>query len=984
MRNIATLCLSLLSLGLFAETQQEVELSLPNDSIIVLGNDTIKIDKDTVFRVKTPHLIVTKIKDEANETASKIQVSSNGESIFSTASTIKNDVEVSTSRVKPGIAIEDTLVISWKKLEWTIVTELEPEEKSSEQLANQGKLELANASITIGDIIISKDSESDVYYWPEDEKEVTITGVVMPTKLPERKELRITVNDESDPRCQFKLRYSDELENPISITTSDTLRICWNGEKWEILPAEKQSMNWIYLLAGAILLLFGIGGFLFWRHKQQANKGDKPNKKRDCEIQEIRNNNDSITIVYRLGSEPNASEISAELMSSDQTFKEALKVLPSQSGESIYDMTLYKTVKSGSYKLIVRFGDIEEISSFFVKENENIVAPVIPSLDPSKEQFADAFKKICVEYCHQEAIEAVAAKIMIGDFSSLCVEKGQPSAETETNADKYRVDFILERLGGDKEKNRAKLLNSAQTGDLLDEYSINKLQKIFKKYTEVKELFEQCDNDIEAFARVINPKLRTSGASSSLASCTFEELWKQINSVNNRATLKIRLFEWLKEKAQEKSIQLENINGLDDFISEYDSLKTQFRSNSNEEKLSQAEIIKKINLGNLPTAISGAFFGKLRDDLNALLSEEQKLSLNNLDELLKFAADNINAPKSDADVNAIATSRAQQLISEAESHSNAEIEKTKQEAEKQIKEANERASRAEQSAQSSKEKLEQKIQEYERDIEAEIQKADQRVQSKVDEYEQKLNEQKLLLEQQKAESEARLNNTIDEISNTLSVEKDAHAADVVKLQDFLAAYIDMIKQTFEVVNSSIKVAYNGPDKTIPLAQMVTKKIVKNNVFSFEDFEDSLNGVLQSSTGKSVAEVKDSLRTVFVNCLSEEMPTWIDVLARLHSYTKVPFIAEQFIKQGLDLSCVATAFQFTKSLLGILDIEITYPELFIDKFNRDDYEAKALRNIESYVEDINSHVTEENVIIDLHTVGFKVNGEIKELPVVSKF
>ena len=127
-----------------------------------------------------------------------------------------------------------------------------------------------------------------------------------------------------------------------------------------------------------------------------------------------------------------------------------------------------------------------------------------------------------------------------------------------------------------------------------------------------------------------------------------------------------------------------------------------------------------------------------------------------------------------------------------------------------------------------------------------------------------------------------------------------------------------------------------------------------------------------------------MRKCFVGCLDMKMPTWLDVLARLYLYSNVDFISAQFASKGINMTRVGEAFMATNTILSQIGVELIMPTLFADHYNEDKYDLKDIRNIDSYVDDIANHVKSPNEIIDLYTLGYKVEGVLKEKPIVSKF
>ena len=237
---------------------------------------------------------------------------------------------------------------------------------------------------------------------------------------------------------------------------------------------------------------------------------------------------------------------------------------------------------------------------------------------------------------------------------------------------------------------------------------------------------------------------------------------------------------------------------------------------------------------------------------------------------------------------------------------------------------------------------------------------------------------------------SQLKDELDAERNKLKNEKSAHGETVTKLEAYLNAYIDNMRDIFARVSDFV--ANAAKNKNEKLADFIADNILGNRIYGLTDFDEKLKKLLKEARCKNggvmpVDDVKQKVCDAFESCLSETDPTWIDMLARLYSYTQVDFLNEAFVKQGLDTKKIVVAFQSTQVLLGMLGIEITYPELFSDVFDQNIYKHKAGLNITGYLPDIEDKIqsrASEGVIVDLRTVGYKLNGEIKELPVVAKY
>ena len=263
-----------------------------------------------------------------------------------------------------------------------------------------------------------------------------------------------------------------------------------------------------------------------------------------------------------------------------------------------------------------------------------------------------------------------------------------------------------------------------------------------------------------------------------------------------------------------------------------------------------------------------------------------------------------------------------------------------------------------------------------------------------EDLEVKLKEEKDVLEaklnNEKEELQTKLTKEKDAIQELLDTEKDIHHQDLQKLHNYLEEYIKGIRTTFNLVSESLMQANKGNDA---MMKKIISDIVDNRTYSLDYFDEKLQGVLKDAesaeTMKSVEEVKAALSVVFEDCLKEDDPTWLDVLVRFYSYTQVRFLSDKLADLGIDVSRVVTAFQSTVVLLHQFGIEISYPKLFVDNYDSERHDQKQVLNILSYLPGIENDIREqigdnEKLIVDLRTVGYCVNGEVKEKPVVAKF
>ena len=362
---------------------------------------------------------------------------------------------------------------------------------------------------------------------------------------------------------------------------------------------------------------------------------------------------------------------------------------------------------------------------------------------------------------------------------------------------------------------------------------------------------------------------------------------------------------------------------------------------------------------------------------------EKKVTRGNIIELCSAA---INAPNSADEIEKKAEKLAEGIVKKSEmaiSRAEGQVEMLKE----QLKEAEVKINNA-------KETYSHNIETLKEQHKIALQEQETIFVKEKDDLETRHKEEKadleLKLTKEKEELEAKLLKEKEDVREMLNTEKDNHHHDLQKLHDYLEEYIKGIRTTFDLVSESLKHANNGNDA---MMKKIVSDIVDNRTYSLDYFDEKLQGVLKDAEStenlKSVEEVKVALGVVFEDCLKEDDPTWLDVLVRFYSYTQVRFLSDKLADLGIDISRVVTAFQSTVVLLHQFGIEIDYPKLFVDNYDSERHDQKQVLNILSYLPGIENDIREqagdnEKLIVDLRTVGYRVNGVLKEKPVVAKF
>ena len=245
------------------------------------------------------------------------------------------------------------------------------------------------------------------------------------------------------------------------------------------------------------------------------------------------------------------------------------------------------------------------------------------------------------------------------------------------------------------------------------------------------------------------------------------------------------------------------------------------------------------------------------------------------------------------------------------------------------------------------------------------------------------NQYNIKLEEEKTKQQKEFDNKIASINDELTTEKQQHLIDLSKLKDYCLATIADINSVMISVTTSINKAASGSSSD-GLKSLVFDSILDNDELGMESFFTQLNEVISNSEVKSIGEFKEEVKTILMQSFSTYRPTWIDVLTRLFLYSKEHFIAYQFVENELDLCEVGAAFYMAENLFKSFGIDLVYPKLFDESFDAEKYEDRSLRDIDSYVEGLVTHINKADAIVDLYMVGYQINGKLEKKPIVSRF
>lgn len=556
--------------------------------------------------------------------------------------------------------------------------------------------------------------------------------------------------------------------------------------------------------------------------------------------------------------------------------------------------------------------------------------------------------------------------------------------------------FIVDHLGKDDIVPLINKLIFVRLNGLFSSEKYTYLSKMWKERTNDGRI-----NDENKFWYDLNDAINTSRRSQSNSQQKLTSNYSLL-SVEQKKQIYSLVWSEFTRKCNESKVdwgELNDTRTLDSLIDFFKKLYMKDAANSDIDKI----IVDKVISSELPAVAATLIVEKISNEINdKVKTEELHITPTNQDELVAQIAEKLNSPLSSDKIDGIIEQKAEELskqkIADAQTSANEEIKALKEELE-QTKSNNEVLSKkidqkeneidtlkkekkdASDNYKRQKEDTERKHQEVIDSLKAAHTQALQDAEDKrISDLE---NQKKADLEEKKKAIDAIVLEK-ESVERTLDSEQNSHKADLSRLKESLSSYVILIKSTFDYSRNAIRTSYSKGKDDSKLSDFVNKNIINNKIYSFEDFESEFNNILANTDIVELASFKSKVRNCFVSCLEMKMPTWLDVLARLYLYSNVDFISAQFASKGINMTRVGEAFMAINTILSQIGVELILPILFSDHYTEEKYELKDIRNIDSYVEDIASHVKSTNEIIDLYTLGYKVDGVLKEKPIVSKF
>ena len=159
--------------------------------------------------------------------------------------------------------------------------------------------------------------------------------------------------------------------------------------------------------------------------------------------------------------------------------------------------------------------------------------------------------------------------------------------------------------------------------------------------------------------------------------------------------------------------------------------------------------------------------------------------------------------------------------------------------------------------------------------------------------------------------------------------------------------------------------------------------VKEMTQFFSVFETNVNKLCDekgNQVQKDLPTIRESLLKVFIKVLGYS-GSWVNRLLLFECYSRVPQLAEQMQKLGLDVATIERASAFARALLAKVGISVVEPAVLAAPFKSDSYDFE---NTDVQIYRFFPEISPQDFngrVFDIIRVGFNVIGGEKKKPVV---
>lgn len=229
-----------------------------------------------------------------------------------------------------------------------------------------------------------------------------------------------------------------------------------------------------------------------------------------------------------------------------------------------------------------------------------------------------------------------------------------------------------------------------------------------------------------------------------------------------------------------------------------------------------------------------------------------------------------------------------------------------------------------------------------------------------------------------------INRQKDEAESNLRIEKNSTAVLQKKISSFSKQtyYLYAIDDAMQAVDSSLKHLFTDVcDEN--LMKRLAQPILSGTAGLDLGLESYLNEWKSSVYDNQNRFFGDDVLNMTDDSVKEKLAEFLEQLAlrdsfgklvRLYTMTNVGWINEQMVKTGFNVDAIQTIFARFKNLLALFNIAISYPRLFVDKFDpnrhKDNMRCEIFNYFEPSVELLAQLKTRENenLIVDVTRIG----------------
>ena len=237
---------------------------------------------------------------------------------------------------------------------------------------------------------------------------------------------------------------------------------------------------------------------------------------------------------------------------------------------------------------------------------------------------------------------------------------------------------------------------------------------------------------------------------------------------------------------------------------------------------------------------------------------------------------------------------------------------------------------------------------------------------------------------EKEDKIAEINKQKDEAESNLRIEKNSKIALQKKINSFSKQtyYVYAIDDAMHAVDSSLKYLF-ADVRDENLMRRLAQPVLSGTAGLDAGLESYLNEWKNSVYDNQKHFFGDDVLNMSDNSVKEKLAEFLEQLAlrdsfgkltRLYLMTNVGWINEKMVAAGFNVDAIQTLFARFKNLFTLFNIEISYPRLFVDKFDSNRHKDNMRCEIFNYFEPSVELLTQlkmrenENLIVDVTRIG----------------